>query len=180
MQNSLGDAPAPPDPIEGLEDPPPSYNEIGTHKKIDPLRYTTTNTKGNEPGYMHRITPRILETIKSFLLEQREFDAKAKAQSQNFPPAHNAMAKQQKRTSGATADSSITTAASANSNASFPVFSDPTESLETLPGTRSPGLTPLYDAPVHASGIYLCVPRTWLDHERKGADSTNPAMGECL
>ena len=116
MQNSLGDAPPPADPTEGLENPPPGYNEFQKDKKVDPLRFTTTNEKGNEPGYLRRLTPETLEIMKNFLIEQQHFDAKAKA-SENG----------QKRAPAAPSSASGSSSRQ-----------EPTESLEALLGTRLP------------------------------------------
>lgn len=129
IQNSLGDAPLPPDPIEGLIDPPPPYHKIGRDKRLDPLRYTTTNEKGNEPGHKRYITPEILDVMKKFLLQQHKFDAKAKASGNDLPPANNAMAKKQKR--APVVDNSPV--AGSSSSAAHPV-----DSLENLLGTRLP------------------------------------------
>lgn len=127
MQNSLGDAPPPVEPTEGLADPPPGYDVFHKDKKVDPLRFTTTNEKGDEPGYMRRITPEVLEIMKRFLIQQQEFDAKTKASGNGVPPANNAMAKQQKRAPTAPSPA-------AGSDSSL----DPAESLEALLGTRLP------------------------------------------
>lgn len=129
IQNSLGDAPLPPDPIEGLIDPPPPYHKIGRDKKLDSLRYTTTNDKGNEPGFKRHITPEILAVMKKFLLQQHKFDAKAKAAGNDLPPANNAMAKKQKR--APTADNALVAGSSSSA-------ADPVDSLENLLGTRLP------------------------------------------
>lgn len=131
IQNSLGDAPLPPDPIEGLIDPPPAYHKIGRDKKLDPLRYTTTNDKGNEPGFKRYITPEVLAIMKKFLLEQQGFDAKAKAAGNDLPPANNAVAKMQKR--APVVDNSSVAGSSSSA-------ADPANSLENLLGTRLPPL----------------------------------------
>lgn len=129
IQNSLGDAPLPPDPIEGLIDPPPPYHKIGRDKRLDPLRYTTTNEKGNEPGHKRYITSEILDVMKKFLLQQHTFDAKAKASGNDLPPANNVMAKKQKR--APVVDNSPFAGSSSSA-------ADPVDSLENLLGTRLP------------------------------------------
>lgn len=129
IQNSLGDAPLPADPIEGLIDAPPAYHKIGRDKKLDPLRYTTTNDKGNEPGHKRRITPEILAAMKKVLLQQQKFDAKTKAAGDDLPPANNAMAKKQKR--ALVVENSPTAGSSASA-------ANPVDSLENLLGTRLP------------------------------------------
>ena len=129
LQLSLGDAPPPPDPIEGLIDPPPAYHKIGRDKKLDPLRYTTTNEKDNEPGHKRYITPEILAKMKKFRLQQEKFDAKAQAAGHDLPPANNAMAKKQKR---APVLDNPPVAGSSSSAANT------VDSLENLLGTRLP------------------------------------------
>lgn len=129
IQNSLGDAPPPPDPIEGLIDPPPAYNKIGGDKKLDPRRYTTTNDKGNEPGFKRYITPEILAVMKKASLQQQKFNAKAKAAGNDLPPANNAMAKKQKR--APVVDNSAVAGSSSSA-------ADPVDSLENILGTRLP------------------------------------------
>lgn len=129
IQNSLGDAPTPPDPIEGLIDPPPPYRKIGRDKKLDPLRYTTTNEKDNEPGHKRHITPEILAKMKKFRLQQEKFDAKAQAAGKNLPPANNAMAKKQKRAPVLDNPPVAGSSSSAANNV---------DSLENLLGTRLP------------------------------------------
>lgn len=129
LQNSLGDAPPPPDPIEGLLDPPPAYHKIGRDKKLDPLRYTTTNEKGNEPGHKRYITPEILAVMKKFKRQQEKFDAKAQAAGQDLPPANNAMAKKQKR--APVLDNSPVAGSSSSA-------ANTVDSLENLLGTRPP------------------------------------------
>ncbi|MCJ1465660.1 hypothetical protein MMC07_004279 [Pseudocyphellaria aurata] len=147
LQNSLGDAPLPPDPIEGLIDPPPAYHNIGRDKKLDPLRYTTTNEKGNEPGYKRSITPEILASMKKFLLQQQKFDEKAKAAGNDLPPANNATAKKQKR--GPVVESSAVTIHSSSAD-SAPEIAD---SLENMLGTRLPPAQLARGTPTNRAGV---------------------------
>lgn len=93
MEESLGDAPPPPDPSEGLLDPPPGYKDIHGDKILDPRRYTTTNEKGNEPGYRRKITPEILKIMEQWLAELQKFDAESQAAGKDQPIANNALAK---------------------------------------------------------------------------------------
>lgn len=144
LQNSLGDAPLPPDPIEGLIDPPPAYHKIGRDKKLDPLRYTTTNEKGNEPGYKCSITPEILAVMNKFLLQQQNFDAKSKAAGNDLPPANNAIAKKQKR--APVVESSTV----ASSSSSAPESAD---SLENILGTRLPPPRLARDTPTNRAVV---------------------------
>ena len=147
MEQSLGDAPPPPDPSEGLLDPPPGYEDIHRDKVLDPRRYTTTNIKGNEPGYQQRITPEIRKVMQNWLAELQKFDAESKAAGKDQPPANNSFAK--KRPEAET--TSAATASNAESNGA--------DDLQTLLGGRRPApAPPMQDQAVAANAFMSRMP----------------------
>lgn len=143
MEQSLGDAPPPPDPSEGLIDPPPGYEDIHRDRVLDPRRYTTTNVKGNEPGYQQVITPEIRKVMKKWLAELQKFDAKSKATGKDQPPVNNAFAKKRPDAEPTSADTST----DANS--------DGADDLQALLGGHRPAPAPPVQAQTVAANAFM-------------------------